>query len=51
MVTTFELPEVSDMFTVFASRSNEDTTMHTYLLLSRSDSTMVNIITIGLLNY
>lgn len=41
VVTTFELPEVSDMFTVFASRNNEETLMHTYLLLSRPDSTMV----------
>ncbi len=43
---------MSDMFTVFASRNNEDAIMHTYLLLSRADSTMVNIIVInGVLNY
>ena len=41
-MTTFELPGVNDMFTVFAARSNEDLLMHSYLLLSRSDSTMVN---------
>lgn len=43
VVTTFELPGVNDMFTVFASRGPgvEDALMHSYLLLSRSDSTMV----------
>lgn len=41
VVTTFELPGVNEMFTVFAPRSVEDTFMHSYLLLSRSDSTMV----------
>lgn len=44
VVTTFELPEVNEMFTVFASRNNEDPLMHSYLLLSRSDSTMVEIL-------
>lgn len=29
------------MFTVFASRNNEETLAHSYLLLSRPDSTMV----------
>ena len=41
VVTTFELPGVSDMFTVFGSRNVEDAFMHSYLLLSRFDSTMV----------
>lgn len=41
VVTTFELPGVNEMFTVFASRSVEDVFMHSYLILSRSDSTMV----------
>ena len=47
MVTTFELPGVQDMFTVYAPRSDVDadvdskSPMHSYLLLSRSDTTMV----------
>ena len=42
VVTTFELPGVRDMFTVFASRGkSEEDLMHSYLLLSRGDSTMI----------
>nr|CAG4648139.1 EOG090X0AVX [Moina brachiata]SVE93186.1 EOG090X0AVX [Moina brachiata] len=41
VVTTSELPGVNEMFTVFASHGNEENLMHSYLLLSRSDSTMI----------
>ena len=41
VVTTFELPGVRDMFTVFASHAEEENPMHAYLLLSRPDATMV----------
>ena len=42
-MTTFELPDVRDMFTVYASRGAPDSQdlMHSYLLTSRPDGTMV----------
>jgi len=44
VVTAFDLPGVNDMFTVFASNGSEsEPLMHSYMLLSRSDSTMVII--------